>query len=91
MPRNNLAWMIAVEPELQKPELLDLALSEATKAVQLSPTDGNFIDTLAAAYAARRDFASALKWEQSEHGNKDAQRIAVYKEGAKTPAELGWK
>jgi len=91
LPRNNLAWMIAIEPQLQKPKLLDLALSEATKAVELRPSDGNLIDTLAAAYAARRDFANALKWEQSKYGNKNLERIAVYKEGIKTPAELGWK
>lgn len=90
-PRNNLAWMIAIEPDLQEAKFLDLALAEATKAVELRPRDGNYIDTLSATYAARRDFTNALKWERSEYGNKNPERIAVYQEGKKTPAELGWK
>jgi hypothetical protein len=55
------------------------------------PRDGNFIDTLAATFAARNDFANALKLERSEYGNKNPERIAVYEEAKKTPAELGWK
>lgn len=90
-PRNNLAWMIAIEPDLQKTEFLELALAEAKKAVELRPRDGNYIDTLAATYAAHHDFANAMKWESSEYGNKNPERLAVYREGTKTPAELGWK
>lgn len=90
-PRNNFAWMIATEPALQESVLLDIALAEATRAVEIRPRDGNIIDTLAATYAARHDFAIALKWERSEHGNKNSARIAAYEDGTKTPSELGWK
>ena len=88
MNRNNFAWMIATERGLQKAELLDVALKEARRAVEMSPKDHGYIDTLAAVYAARGDFESAIRTEET--GKNSRERIEAYRK-KKTPAELGWK
>lgn len=86
-PRNNLAWMIATTKELQRPELHNLAVRMAQSAVALRSHDGNFIDTLAAAYAARGDFDIAFQTEML--GRRNANRLKVYSERTR-PADTNW-
>ena len=88
MPRNNLAWMIATQPDLQRNDLLDRALVMAQTAVALMPTDGNLVDTLAAVHAARHEFEKAIEIERG--GRNRADRIKAYKD-KKTPSELDWR
>jgi len=46
---NELAWRVAVQPTA-KPELLDVALAAAERAVAVSPEHMQIVDTLAAVY-----------------------------------------
>jgi hypothetical protein len=87
-PKNNLAWMIATQPSLQRKELLDHALTMARSAVELRPKDGNLIDTLAAIHAARHEFDEAIAVEES--GRNNPSRIKAYLDH-KTPVEMDWK
>ncbi len=88
MALNNVAWTIATQPDLQKQELLDRALTSAKSAVALRPKDGNLLDTLAAVYAARHEFEKAIETEQ--RGRNSEARIKAYTE-RKTPADLYWR
>ena len=85
--RNNAAWDVAVALSLQTPANLDLALQFARSAVAQMPHDNNYIDTLAAVHAARREFDQAIEVEKT--GNNDPQRIQAYRD-KKNPADLGW-
>lgn len=87
MPRNNLAWMIATNKELQTPELTNLAVKMAQHAVSQRPYDNNFIDTLAAAYAANGQFNIAFQTEMV--GNQDPDRLKVYANRIR-PADTEW-
>jgi len=87
-PRNNLAWMIATQPSLQRKEFLDHALSMARSAVELRPKDGSIIDTLAAVHAARHEFDDAIAVEKT--GRNNPSRIKAYLD-RKTPVEMDWK
>jgi tetratricopeptide (TPR) repeat protein len=87
-PRNNLAWMIATQPNLQRRDFLDHALTMAHSAVELRPKDGNFIDTLAAVHAARHEFDEAIAVEKT--GRNNPSRIRAYLD-RKTPVEMDWK
>lgn len=86
--RNNAAWEVAVALSLQTPANLDLALQLARSAVAQMPHDNNYIDTLAAVHAARREFDQAIETERT--GNNDPQRIQAYRD-KKNPADLGWE
>jgi tetratricopeptide (TPR) repeat protein len=64
MAHNNLAWTLATCPE-EKYRDGKAAVDEATKAVELTQNkQGEFIDTLAAAYAEKGDFDKAAEYQQ---------------------------
>jgi tetratricopeptide (TPR) repeat protein len=73
---NNLAWLYAIakHPDVANPKE---ALLLAQKAVKDSPKNTNFLDTLAAAYAANKDFTSAVKTIELaiELSNVDRKKI----------------
>jgi tetratricopeptide (TPR) repeat protein len=88
--RNDLAWMLATsaDPKVRRPEVaVRLAESLVREA---EPPDPNWLDTLAAAYAAAGRFeeamrtasqAAALAQEQgeSELGEQIRARLALYR------------
>ena len=59
---NGLAWILATSAD---PELLDgsQAVDYAQRAVTLQPEKGEYVDTLAAAYARCGKFSQAVEWE----------------------------
>ena len=84
--KNNIAWAIATKPSLQNPESLKRARRLAKFAVAIDPHP-NWIDTLAAVYAAQRQFEMAIQTEKAGHNNP--ARLKAYLE-KKTPAEMNW-
>jgi len=63
---NNVAWSV-VSPNRDKktdPRLAELALHIAKRSSELSPDNGNHLDTLACAYYATGDYASAIATEE---------------------------
>lgn len=60
---NHCAWQLATGPKRQ-PRFADAAVALAERACQLAPTNYMYIDTLAAAYAFRGDFARAIDMQE---------------------------
>ena len=90
---NALAWMMSTCPE-QKFRNGKEAIVHANKACELTSwQDGDFIDTLAAAYAEAGNFPQAVMWQQraitlmksenNDHQQDAAKRLELYK--AKQP------
>ena len=91
--QNALAWMMSTCPD-QKFRNGKEALTHANKACDLSSWQkGDFIDSLAAAYAESGDFPQAIMWQQraltlmkldsAEQQQDSAKRLELYK--AKKP------
>jgi tetratricopeptide (TPR) repeat protein len=96
---NGYAWKLAVAPydEYRDGEK---ALRYATRACELTQwKNGGYLDTLAAAYAATGDFASAAKWQQkcielapADNRGEFEERLKLYQEGKayrQPPAVMG--
>ena len=91
--QNALAWMMSTCPD-QKFRNGKEALTHANQACELTSwQQGDFIDTLAAAYAELGDFSQAIMWQQraitlmksdsAEQQQDSAKRLELYK--AKQP------
>lgn len=85
--KNNIAWLIATQKALERSDLLELAIELASQAVEMK-RDNNFVDTLAAAHAARGEFEKAIAVERG--GNNDPVRIQNYERRIK-PTDPGWQ
>jgi hypothetical protein len=89
-PYNQLAWMKATCADASIRDGNE-AVADARKACELSEwKEGDWIDTLAAAYAESGDFKSAIEFEEqalrtgnpSESDQKEMQeRLSLYKQG----------
>ncbi len=89
VPYNASAWLRATCP-IERYRDGPKAVANATTACELSGwKDGEYVDTLAAAYAESHDFSNAAKWEQKaiELATKESdkeemqERLELYKAG----------
>ncbi len=75
MAHNNLAWTLATCPE-EKFRDGKQAVEEASKAVELTHNkQGEFVDTLAAAYAEAGDFDKAVEQQQQAIGLVENEKV----------------
>ena len=81
---NNLAWLCA-----QADRELDLALTHAEKAVELSPRNAGHLDTLAEVHFRRGDAKKAIEIEEQAYEISPKanfkEQLERFREGLKTP------